>query len=206
MKSTVIINGLTLLFFDILLDHFISNISRAHGQVPPCPKVLAPKLFSKVGILGQQYSRAYALQPLHDFAYILRRAVGDEHMNVVAGDLPRDNFKLMLQCNLPENVSCTNSHLPRQHSLSVFRNPYQVDLQVRLSMCAEFVKSHNATTITFSSPEGEGFPPSPRETLKDEFLRGLKKTIKNCPLTLTLVLYAALGLLLSESLKAYCGD
>ena len=86
-------------------------------------------------------------------------------MNVVAGNLPRDNLKLMFQGNLPENVSCPNSHLPRQYSFSVFRDPYQVDFQVRLSMCTKSVKSHNATTITFSSPEGEGFPPSPKGTL-----------------------------------------
>jgi len=86
-------------------------------------------------------------------------------MNVVAGNLPRDNLKLMLQGNLPQNISCPYSHLPRQYTFSVFRDPYQVNFQVRLSMCPKFVKSHNATTITFSSPEGEGFPPSPKGTL-----------------------------------------
>ena len=87
-------------------------------------------------------------------------------MNMVTGNLARDNLKLMLQSNLPEDVSCPNGHLPCQNSLSVLRYPYQVNFQVRLCMCSKLVKSHNATTITFSSPEGEGFPPSPKETLK----------------------------------------
>ena len=86
-------------------------------------------------------------------------------MDVIAGNLPRDNLKLMLQGNLPKYVSCPNRHLTRQYPFSVFRDPYQVNFQIRLSMAPKFVKSHNATTITFSSPEGEGFPPSPRETL-----------------------------------------
>ena len=86
-------------------------------------------------------------------------------MNVVAGNLPRDNLKLMLQSNLSEDVSCPNRHLTRQYPFSVFRDPYQVNFQIRLSMCSKFVKSHNATIITFSSPEGEGFQPSPKGTL-----------------------------------------
>lgn len=86
-------------------------------------------------------------------------------MNVIAGNLTRDNLKLMLQGNLPQDVSCPNSNLTRQYPFSVFRDPYQVNLQIRLSMCSKFVKSHNATTITFSSPEDEGFPPSPKGIL-----------------------------------------
>jgi len=54
-------------------------------------------------------------------------------MNVVTENFPRDNFKFMLQGDLPENVSCPNSHLPRQYTFSVFRDPYQVNFQVRLS-------------------------------------------------------------------------
>jgi hypothetical protein len=41
-----------------------------------------------------------------------------------------------------------------------------MNLQIGLCMSAEFVKSHG-DNVNFSSPEGEGFPPSPKETLKD---------------------------------------
>ncbi|MFP3871163.1 MAG: hypothetical protein ACLFVT_09835 [Syntrophobacteria bacterium] len=39
-----------------------------------------------------------------------------------------------------------------------------MNLQIRLCMGSELIKSHG-DSVNFSSPEGEGFPPSPKETL-----------------------------------------
>jgi len=93
----------------------------------------------------------------------------------------------------PENVSPPNGHLSRQHPIPVLGNPYQVNFQIRLSMCSKLVKSDNATTITFSY-EGEGFQPSPKGTvislLMDRALEGrmLRREEK-------VVLYYSIGLL-----------
>ena len=52
MKSTIVNNGLALLFFNILLDHFVGNVSRVDIEITASPKVAAPKQFSEVCKLG----------------------------------------------------------------------------------------------------------------------------------------------------------
>jgi len=72
----------------------------------------------------------------------------------------------MLHGNLPGQVAHTKRHLSRQHLLPIFRNPHQVDLQIVLRVRAQLVSFH-ATTLhdPILRLQGEGFPPSPRETL-----------------------------------------
>jgi hypothetical protein len=90
LKSTVIDNRLPLLFFDILLDHFIGDITGADGKIPACPKMLAPELLLQMWKFGQQHARAYPFQPLHDLADMLGRVIRYERMDMIAGYLMRD--------------------------------------------------------------------------------------------------------------------
>ena len=142
MKSTVIRDGLALLLFDVSLDNLIGNIAGAYRQISASPDMPTPKLAPQMCKLREQYSGAYPLQPLHDLTHILRRTIGDEHMDVVFGNLPRDNLKLMLHCNLAQDIPHPDSHLARQHSLPVFGDPNHMNFQVCLCMCTGFIKSH----------------------------------------------------------------
>ena len=167
MKSTVINNRLPFLFFDILLDHFVGDITRADGKIPTSPKVFASELLFRMWKFGRQHARAYSVHPLRDLADILGRVIGNEHMDMFAGYLTRNDFNLVLQCNLSQKVPSSNRNWSREHPFPVLGNPNQVDFHVRLCMSSELIKSHSGQFINFSSPEGEGFPPSPTGTLKE---------------------------------------
>ncbi len=71
-------------------------------------------------------------------------------MYVVAGHFATDDFQLMFHRDLPDQVAYTNGHLSRQHRFSVFRDPYQMDLQIGGRVRAMPVASH-ATTLHDSS-------------------------------------------------------
>ena len=72
----------------------------------------------------------------------------------------------MLHRNLPDQVAHTKRYLPRQHLLPVLRNPNQMHLQIVLRLRAQLVPFH-ATTLhdPVLRLQGEGFQPSPMETL-----------------------------------------
>ena len=82
-------------------------------------------------------------------------------MNVIAGYFTRYDRHLMLHRNLPNQVAHTKRHLSRQHCLSLFRDPHQMDLQIVLRVRAQLVPFH---AVTLHDPilrlQGEGFPPS----------------------------------------------
>jgi hypothetical protein len=92
LKSTVINNRLSFLFFDILLDHFVGDITRADGKIPTSPKVFAPDLLFQMWKFGQQHARAYSVHPLRDLADILGRVIGNDHMDMIAGYYLRCHF------------------------------------------------------------------------------------------------------------------
>jgi len=96
LKSTVIDNGLPLLFFDILLDHLVGDITGADGKISACPKMFAPEVLFQMWKFGQQHARAYSFQPLHDLADVLRRMIRNEHMRMINGHLARNDFDFVL--------------------------------------------------------------------------------------------------------------
>jgi len=147
LKSTVIRNRLTFLLLDILLDNFIrnSNSARAYCKISPCLKMRVPKLFFQVLKFGEQDTRAYPFEPLHNLADILGWAIGNEHMDMITGNLSGDNFNFVFQGNLPQYVPSPDCNRPCQYRLSVFRNPHQMDFQVRFCMSSKLIKSHSDT-------------------------------------------------------------
>ena len=143
MKSTIIYHGLTFLLLNILLYHFISNIARADCQISSGPKVSAPKLLSQMRKLRQQNPRAYTFQSLHNLADILSRTIRYEHMNMITGNLSRDDVKFMLDCDLPQNIPGSDSNLARQYPFAVLRNPNQMDFKIGFGVCSKFITSHS---------------------------------------------------------------
>jgi hypothetical protein len=161
-------NRLSLLLFNVGLNHLVGEIPRADRQIPPRPKVTTPILSPQVRKLLKQDPRTDAFQPRYNPTDIHMGPISHQHVNVIAGHLPPKDRDLMFHRDLPNQVAHTKRHLPRQHCLPVFRDPYQMYLQIVLRVRAQLVPFH---AITLHDPilrlQGEGFPPSPRETLKE---------------------------------------
>ena len=164
-------NRLSLLLFNVGLNHLVAQIPRADRKIPPRPQMTTPKLLPQMPKLLKQDPRTDPFQPLHYPADVHMGPITHQHVNVIAGHRARKNRNLVFHCDLPNQVAHTNSHLPRQHCLPVFRDPYQVYFQVVLRVRAQLVPFH---AITLHDPilrlQGEGFPPSPMETLIRRFI------------------------------------
>lgn len=115
------------MFLDILLNHFVSDIPRADGKISACPKMSAPKLLFQMWEFRQQHARAYSFQPLHDLADLLGWVIANEHMDMIARYLARDDLDFVLQCDLSQKVPGSNRNWSREHPLPVLGDPDQVD-------------------------------------------------------------------------------
>jgi hypothetical protein len=133
------------LFFDILLDHLVCDATRVYGKIAARPEMSAPELFLQLWKFGQKDARAYSFQLLHDLADVLGWAIGNERMDVIVGDFPRDNFDFVLYADVAQNIPGLNRDSPYQDPLPVFRNPHQMGFQIRLCISFKLVKSHIAT-------------------------------------------------------------
>ena len=160
-------DGFTFLLRNVILDHLVRQIPRAHRKIPSCPQMTTPKRLLQMRKLLQQYPRADSLQPLHDHAHIYVRSVPHQYVNVVAGYLTRQNCQFMLHRYLAYQVAHPKRYLPSQYLLAVFGDPNQMHLEIMLRVRAQYVPFH-ATTLhdPILRLQGEGFPPSPRETLR----------------------------------------
>src|SRR5215475_9749538 len=112
-KSTIIRQWFSLLRLNILLNHFIGHIARADRQIAARPEVPPPKLLAQMREFLQHQPRADPFEPLHDLTDVLMRLVLQKHMDMVARHFARDNLQLMLQGNLPQDVSHPEGYLPR---------------------------------------------------------------------------------------------
>ena len=131
------------------------------------PRSAGPKTSSSgeqtpEGVLGSLF-----LLPLHDRTQVLVWSVGYEHVDVVACNLTRDYVQLMFHRDSDES---DRAHEPLLDRSKPF---YDISVSKRCALLGPFscalracsdARDHN-TTI-FSSPKGEGFRPSPEETLK----------------------------------------
>ena len=97
LKSTVVNYGLALLILNVLLDHFIGDVTWADSQIAPSPKMTAPKLFAQMRKLWKQDTWADTFQPLHDLTDIVRRTVPYEHVYMVACYFTRYHVQLVFQ-------------------------------------------------------------------------------------------------------------
>ena len=113
---------------------------------PRAQKCRLQNFLLQVRKLLQPHPRAYPLKPLHDLAYLLMRAIGNEHVYVIACDLAGNNLQFVFRRDLPYQVAHTNRDFPSQHRLPILRDPHQVHLQVALRVRSQSVMSH-ATTL-----------------------------------------------------------
>ncbi len=100
--------------------------------------------------LLEQDARACALEPLHDLTDVLVRAVAQEHVHVVAGDLARDDVQVVLGGGLAQQLAHAHRNRAGQDPLAILRHPYDVNLEVVPGVRAHSISSHNATSSTLS--------------------------------------------------------
>lgn len=166
-------NLFAFLLVNVLFDHFIGNVARGNRKVAPRPKVTSPEDFSQVGKFGEDFVRTLALDALGNRADGCARWVGDKEMYMVRGYLAGDNFNILSRTNFADHITDLQPDHADQHTLSIFGDEDDMDLQVILRVGAGTIESHNKSTLlappgSFKlkpSPKGEGFHPSPRGTL-----------------------------------------
>ena len=129
-KSTVVLERLPFLLGDVLFDHRVCDRPSGHGEVAAGPQMAAPELFAQVGELLEQHPGADPLEPLHDLAHTLVRAVGDQEVDMVACHLPRDDVEFPFHRYLAEQVADPEGHRANENRLAVLRDPDEVDLQI----------------------------------------------------------------------------
>jgi len=71
----------------------------------------------------------------------------------------------MLHSSLAYQVAHTDGYWPRKYLVAILRYPYQVSLKIVFRVRQFGTVSHDHITRNFPSPQGEGFPPSPKGTL-----------------------------------------
>jgi hypothetical protein len=120
-----------------------------------------PESLPQVRILLHQHSLTRAFPPLHDLAYFLRRSIAQEHVNMVARDLARDNLQLVFRRNLSYQVAHTRRHLRSAFICGI--SALTPDAPSGRSSCAQVGSvARDQVARIFASPKGEGFPPSRR--------------------------------------------
>ena len=139
-KSTVVVERFPFLLSDVLSDHLVGDGARGHREIAARPQVAAPELFAQVGELFEEHAGADPLEPLHDLAHTLMRAVAKQEVDMVACHLPRDNGQFPFHRDFAQEVAHAEGHRPHEYRLAVLRDPDQVDLEgifaVRLSSVA----------------------------------------------------------------------
>ena len=76
-------NGFSFLLSNVLLYHLIRNGPVADCQIPAGPNVPTPQLPPEMWKFLKEYPRTRPFQPLHNFAYVMMRMIGYEHVNMV---------------------------------------------------------------------------------------------------------------------------
>lgn len=142
MKSTVVLDRLPFLLRDVLVDHRISDVPRGDREVPAGPQMPTPELLPEVSELLKEDPGRGPLEPLDNGADVLVGTVGEEQVDMVACDLPRENLEFTLHGNLTDEVADAEGDRPDEDRFPVLRDPDQVDFAVKSGVRADPVFSH----------------------------------------------------------------
>jgi hypothetical protein len=142
LKSTVVLDRLPFLLRDVLVDHLVRDVPRRDREVAAGPQVPAPELLPEVGELLKENPGRGALEPLDNGADALVGAVGEEEVDMVACDLPREDLEFALHGDLADEVADPEGDRPDEDRFPVLRDPDQVDLAVKSGVRADPVLSH----------------------------------------------------------------
>ena len=147
---------------DVVHDHLISDIARASNEVAPRPHMATPECSVQLLVLHQHLARALPFDHLDQLTYRDVWRNRDENMHMVLGYLPLNDFDISSFAYLSYQITRSLGDFASQNWLAVFRDPYDMVLDVIDGMARLPIMFHTASILK-SSPEGEGFSPIPRE-------------------------------------------
>ena len=102
----------------------------------------SPELLSEMRKLLKEDARADPFEILDDLRDVLSWAEAHKHVHAIDRHLSRNHVEFVLHCDLAQDVPRPDRNLPCQNALSVFRDPYEVHLQIETGMGAGLVTSH----------------------------------------------------------------
>jgi len=100
---------------NVLLDHVISHISRARGEVAPCPKTPAPESAAQLTKLLQHPTAAPPLDPLHQLTYRHLRRYRDQQMHMVNRYVSTQDVHILCRIGLSTQLAQPLSYFASQH-------------------------------------------------------------------------------------------
>ena len=95
-----------------------------------------------MGKLLKEDSRRNAFEILHERGDILTGMIGNQEVDVVLGNLPRDNAYFMLCGNLTDHVAHPDCDFPDEYMLSVLGGPNHMHLYIVFRVRAVTVVFH----------------------------------------------------------------
>ena len=111
--------------FQLVLDHFVRDLSHCRAEVAPCPEMLPPVPLLQHRILPEQLARTSSFHPPHDLA---GASVGGALTRICtwsALTTPLEDAKLERLTRLPDQLPHAHRYIPLRHLVSVFRHPYE---------------------------------------------------------------------------------
>jgi len=149
------------LFFNILHDHFVSDIPRTRYKVSPSPHVATPKGSAQTLVLHHHFTRSLPLNRLNQLTNRHVRRNRDKKMNMVPRYIALYYLNILGFANFSDQVPNPQCYITTEYWLAVFGYPDYVIFDIVYGMAGFAVVLHTASILK-SSPKGEGFSPNPR--------------------------------------------
>ena len=148
----------SLLLFDVLLDEFVGDGTTGDSAVASCPEVSSPEDFCKVGAILEKRMSALSFDVLHHVTDGELGWIGDEKVDVIRSDLPREDANV----DLGTESSYEGTHgLPQftcEHSFPVLGYPDEMHLQIVLGVTAGVIRPRHGSHCRTAHLGSEGPP------------------------------------------------
>ena len=153
------------LFFDVLLNDFVSDVAAGNAKVASRPEVASPELLSQMWELTHQLVGTLPFQHLEQPANRQTWRHAHEQMNVVAGDVPFHNRDFVSTADFADQLSESCANFTSHHGFAILCDPDDVQVDAKNRVCAMPIFCHGKglyharENLLKSSPKGEGFNP-----------------------------------------------
>jgi hypothetical protein len=144
------------LFFDVLLDGFISHIAARYTKVSACPDVASPELLSQVWKLLHQLVATLPLEHLEQAADRDSWRHAHKQMNVVARHMPFDNGDFLASADFADQFSQSRANFTSDDGFAILRHPDNVQVDAENRVCAMPILCH-ARTLSCRIKPAEAF-------------------------------------------------
>ena len=118
------------MFFDIVLDLFLSDSAYGGTEIAACPEVLPPVPLAQMRELVLQLPRRGTLEILYDLGGTESRRTRPQHMHMVSTQMPFDDCDIPAHTYLTDYLPCAFSHFTLQHLVPILGHPHHMILNV----------------------------------------------------------------------------